>query len=66
MFRQWGHQFIYDEKTLKHSMQAAGFRSVERCALGESRHLELRNMDNQQRYPEGLLNFESVALEGIK
>lgn len=66
MFRQWGHQFIYDEKTLTDSMQAAGFRSVERCALGESRHLELRNMDNQQRYPEGLLNFESVAVEGIK
>jgi predicted SAM-dependent methyltransferase len=66
MFRQWGHQFIYDEKTLTNSMQAAGFRSLERCALGESRHLGLRNMDNQQRYPEGLLNFESVALEGIK
>jgi hypothetical protein len=47
-------------------MQTAGFRSVARCVLGESRHLDLQNMDNQQRYPEGLLNFESVALEGIK
>jgi predicted SAM-dependent methyltransferase len=66
MFRQWGHQFIYDEKTLADSMLAAGFGSIERCALGESRHLDLQHMENQQRYPKGLLNFESVALEGLK
>jgi predicted SAM-dependent methyltransferase len=66
MFRQWGHQFIYDEKTLTDSMCAAGFKSVNRCPLGESPHLDLQNMENQQRYPEGLLNFESVALEGLK
>jgi predicted SAM-dependent methyltransferase len=66
MFRQWGHQFIYDEETLTESMRAAGFRSLKRCALGESPHLDLQNMENQQRYPEGLLNFESVALEGLK
>jgi predicted SAM-dependent methyltransferase len=66
MFREWGHQFIYDEKTLTDSMRAAGFRSIQRCALGESSHLDLKNMENQQRYPEGLLNFESVALEGVR
>ena len=66
MFRQWGHQFIYDEETLTDSMHTAGFRSVKRCALGESLHPDLQDMENQQRYPEGLLNFESVALEGLK
>ncbi len=66
MFRLWGHQFIYDEETLADSMRAAGFRSVKRYGLGESRHLDLQNMENQQRYPDGLLNFESVALEGFK
>jgi len=66
MFRQWGHQFLYDDKTLSDSMCAAGFRAVHRCVLGESAHLELQNMENEQRYPKGLLNFESVALEGLK
>lgn len=66
MFRQWGHQFIYDEQTLMHSMRAAGFRSIERCVLGQSCHLDLQNLENQERYPKGLLNFESVALEGLK
>src|SRR5262249_52628231 len=66
MFRQWGHQFIYDEETLRTSMLAAGFSSIERCTLGESRHSDLQNIENQQRYPCGLLKLESVALEGIK
>jgi predicted SAM-dependent methyltransferase len=66
MLRQWGHQFLYDEKTLTESMCAAGFKSVQRCVLGESPHHELQNMENEQRYPKGLLNFESVALEAVK
>ena len=66
MFRNWGHQFLYDDNTLSDSMCAAGFRAVHRCVLGESAHLELQNMENEQRYPKGLLNFESVALEGLK
>jgi len=66
MFRQWGHQFIYDEETLREALRTAGFRSIERCALGESCHLDLQNIENEERYPTGLLNFESVALEGLK
>jgi hypothetical protein len=66
MFRLWGHQFIYDEETLRHSMRAAGFSSVTRRALWDSDHLDLKNIGNEERYPEGLLNFESVALEGLK
>jgi predicted SAM-dependent methyltransferase len=66
MFRLWGHQFIYDEETLAAAMCAAGFRLVTRWPLGDSDHPELQNLENEQRYPEGLLNFESVVLEGCK
>ena len=69
MFRLWGHQFIYDiydEETLADTMRAAGFSSVTRWLLGDSDHPDLQNLGNEQRYPEGLLNFESVTLEGSK
>jgi predicted SAM-dependent methyltransferase len=66
MFRLWGHQFLYDETTLTNSMTEAGFRGVQRHNLGESSHLELQNLENEQRYPKGMLNFESLALEGLK
>lgn len=66
MFRLWGHQFIYDEETLSEAMRAAGFSSVTRRFIGDSDHPDLQNLGNEQRYPEGLLNFESVTLEGRK
>jgi len=66
MFHLWGHQFIYDEETLADTMRAAGFSSVTRWPIGDSDHLDLQNLGNEQRYPEGLLNFESVTLEGHK
>jgi predicted SAM-dependent methyltransferase len=65
-FRMWGHQFIYDELTLSEALCAAGFHSVRRHPLGNSDHPALRNLENTQRYPEGLLDFESVALEARK
>jgi predicted SAM-dependent methyltransferase len=66
MFRLWGHQFLYDETTLTHSMTQAGFKAVQRHNLGESCHLELQKLENEERYPKGMLNFESLALEGVK
>jgi predicted SAM-dependent methyltransferase len=66
MFRLWGHQFIYDEETLADAMRAAGFSSVTRCHIADSDHPDLQNLGNEQRYPEGLLNFESLTLEGCK
>jgi predicted SAM-dependent methyltransferase len=66
MFRLWGHQFIYDEATLADAMRAAGFGSVTRWSLGESDHSDLQDLGNERRYPEGLLNCESLTLEGRK
>jgi predicted SAM-dependent methyltransferase len=66
LFRLWGHEFLYDEETLRGVMQAAGFRLIIRRRLGDSVHPELRNLENQRRYPDALLDFESVALEGCK
>jgi predicted SAM-dependent methyltransferase len=65
-FRLWGHQFIYDEATLIETMAAAGFKDIVRKPLGQSDHMALTGLENQSRYPEDLLNFESIALEGRK
>ena len=65
-FRLWGHQFIYDEVTLTGALRVAGFHSISRVRLRESAHPDLRNLENTERYPDGLLEFESVALEAHK
>ena len=66
MFRLWGHQFLYDEAALTGAMRAAGFRDIARQELGKSRHVELQGLEHTGRYPDDLLAFESVALEGRK
>jgi predicted SAM-dependent methyltransferase len=66
MFRMWGHQFIYDEETLADALLKAGFGEISRHSLMQSAHQELRNLENVERYPEGLLEFESLALEAQK
>lgn len=65
-FRDWGHMFIYDEKTLRAAMERAGFVDVTRCELNESTDPELRGLENEQRMPAGFLRLESLILEGTK
>jgi predicted SAM-dependent methyltransferase len=64
--RAWGHQFIYDEKVLSESLKRAGFSGVVRCALSESSEAVFRNLENEQRMPEGFLRLETMTLEGTK
>jgi len=64
--RSWGHRFIYDEPTLRLLLEAAGFSHVVRHRLGESEQAALSGIEHESRYPPGLLDFESLALEGVK
>ena len=65
-FRSWGHRFIYDEATLSGLLRDAGFGQVVRRRLGESEHASLSGLEHESRYPPGLLDFESLALEAVK
>jgi predicted SAM-dependent methyltransferase len=65
-FRLWGHQFIYDQATITALLIQTGFASVEKLELGQSNHPELRNLEHTQRYPDGLLNHESICMEARK
>ena len=64
--RDWGHQFIHDERSLLGALEAAGFTQLTRCAIGESAHAALRGLENVERMPEGFLALETVTIEGTK
>lgn len=64
--RDWGHLFIYDEKTLCLSLENAGFSNITKCDLNESADESLRNLENEQRMPKGFLKLESITLEATK
>lgn len=48
-FRGWGHQFLYNERTLRATLLEAGFATVVRCAYGESPHPELRGLERHEK-----------------
>jgi predicted SAM-dependent methyltransferase len=45
MFREYGHQFIYDYRTLRDLLVACGFDRVQRRCVGESEHPELVGLE---------------------
>src|SRR6266851_10230964 len=64
--RDWGHRFIYDEKTLGSSMETAGFKSITRCDLGLSNSAALSGLEHEERLPPRFLRLETLTLEGTK
>lgn len=65
-FRAWGHQFLYNETTLRAVLHDAGFTNVRRCAYGESDHAELRGIERHGRSAdfEGLSDILIVEAWG--
>lgn len=64
--RAWGHVFVYDEEMLTRSLHDAGLVDVTRCALGESAHPDLRDMERHLgSSPEArrAVGFETMVLE---
>jgi predicted SAM-dependent methyltransferase len=64
--RNWGHTFIYDEKTLREAMNSTGFKAITKCGQLESEHAALRNLENEKHLPPNFLRLESFTLEGSK
>lgn len=64
--RNWGHQFIYDEQVLRHSLEQAGFTKLIRRDVCESDEPVFQNLENVKRKPPGLISAESLVIEAIK
>lgn len=67
-FHNWGHQFLYDEETLRSSLLAVGFVDVERFRCGESRTDLLKGMELHGSLSGELEvnEFETQVLEAQK
>lgn len=66
LMRGWGHMFIYDEKTLRFSMEKAGFTGIVRRDLNQSDDEFFCNLENEKRMPNGFLRLQTFTLEGVK
>lgn len=64
--REWGHQFIHTERSLRTLLERAGFVEIRSCPLSESAHPELTGLAKVDRMPDGFLALESFVLEARK
>ena len=65
-YRMWGHQFVYDEPTLRLLLERAGFVNLRVEAVNESKDPHFRGIENVRRMPEGMLALTTLVLEGDK
>lgn len=68
VLRGWGHRFVYDEATLRATLEAVGFTDVERHPFGDSadpglKGLERHGVDDGN---EQLSRFETMVLEAAR
>jgi predicted SAM-dependent methyltransferase/GT2 family glycosyltransferase len=61
--RAWGHQFIYDEQTLRHALATVGFVDVARRPVGESDDPKLTGLERHLAEAPEFNEYETLVLE---
>jgi predicted SAM-dependent methyltransferase len=51
-FHGWGHQFLYNQRTLTLALQDAGFEVVTPCRYGESETVALHGLERHERHAD--------------
>jgi predicted SAM-dependent methyltransferase len=66
--RSFGHQFVYDPRSLSDSLAQAGFQSIVQFPPGESDDPELRGIEARHKNPatREMNDFESMVLQAVK
>jgi predicted SAM-dependent methyltransferase len=67
-FRNYGHQFLFDEPCLREVLSNAGFVSIQRFAVGHSNDTNLCNLEKHgiNISNEAMNVFETMVLEALK
>lgn len=65
--RSWGHQFVYDPRTLRDSLPRAGFRMIAEFLPGESDDPELRGVEIRHNLGEREMNdYETMVFQAVR
>lgn len=67
-FRNYGHQFLFDENCLRDAMTSAGFVDIRRMPMGESDDAHLNQVEKHgvNMGNEAMTAFETMVLEARK
>jgi predicted SAM-dependent methyltransferase len=61
--RDWGHEFVYDTRTLRHALETVGFVDVTEWPVGESGDPRLVGLERHMRSAAEFNAYETMVLE---
>lgn len=65
--KSWGHQFVYDPRTLRESLERTGFQIVKEFAPGESDDPQLTGLEVRHKAPTHAMNdYETMVFEAVR
>jgi predicted SAM-dependent methyltransferase len=65
--RSWGHRFVYDPRTLRESLERAGFQAVRQFAPGESDDPRLAGLEVRHKAPAHVVSdYETMVFEAVR
>lgn len=67
-FRNWGHQFLYDQVTLREFLEQAGFSDIVPASYQDSDDVHLRGIEQHGQFigDEEIARFETMILEAFR
>jgi predicted SAM-dependent methyltransferase len=66
MFHNFEHRFVYDDETLRHALETAGFVDVTEWPVGESDEPALVGVERHMRRAAEFNDYETLVLEARK
>lgn len=65
--KSFGHQFVYDPRTLRESLDRAGFRDIREFAPGESDDPQLRDLEVRHKVADHAANdYETMVFQATQ
>jgi predicted SAM-dependent methyltransferase len=67
MLSNFGHRFVFDEKTMRLALETAGFTAVQRCPIGQSEHSDLCGLERHGlSIGDDMNSFETMVVEAVR
>jgi len=67
MLSNFGHRFVFDERTMKLALETAGFTAVQRCPIGQSEHADLCGLERHGlSIGDDMNDFETMVVEAVR
>lgn len=65
--QSWGHKFLYDPQTLRHSLETVGYRQIQEFAPGDSDDPQLKGIEARHTWQVSFpADYETMVFQAVR